>query len=429
MITVGFPPRGGGGVQRNVKFLKYLTRKGWKTNVLTIKDSNFFVKDVTLLDEIPDTKIYRSDSLDPITVMHKVKCFFGRRNKSNKREIKQGEGLKDDAWYVKLYRKLREIVLFPDAYGGWIPFAYRLGKKVIIKENPDVLFASFPGPSNAIITYKLSQKFNLPYIIDFRDAWLDDPYVNFPTDFHRRFHAHYEKKIVLGAKKVVVYGKPLKDILEEKYPELVGRVHIITNGFDPEDIEGVNPKAKMDKVRIVYSGAVSFDRKENFHVFIEALKELDSDALESIEVFFVGKKYDWAFKLVLQENLNETVHFTGYLPHQEALDYLASADAALMFLAAGDVVALTGKVFEYVGLGLPIIACVEKEGACAKMLRSIGHAQGVCNPASSTEIASRLKELVTNGFPKLSGENIEIFSRKKQADLMNDILLEVIGLD
>ncbi len=431
MVTVGFPPRGGGGVQRNVKFLKYLTRLGWQTNVLTIKDSSFFVKDHSLLEEIKETSIFRSNSWDPITVTENIKNVVGKNKAKKQVQSVQtgGSSLKDDAWYATFYRKLREFVMLPDAYGGWIPFAYFLGKRIVKIKKPTILFASFPGASNAIITYKLSKKFKIPYIIDFRDAWVDDPYVTYPSRFHKKLQAYYEKKIVTGASRVVVYGDVLKAILEQKYPAIIGKVDVITNGFDPEDLEKVVPKDKDSrKVRIVYSGAVSFDRKANFYSFIDALQLLSKEILERLEVIFVGKKYEWAFKLVNEKGLSNTVSFTGYLKHEDSLNYLASANAALLFLAKGDLVAFTGKVFEYVGLKLPILACIEKEGVCAKMLTSINHDQGVCDPSSAVAIAEKIKILVQDGLPRLEGANITAFSRKEHSLKMDKILSSILKL-
>jgi hypothetical protein len=137
MITYGFPPRGGGGVQRNIKFLKYLARMGVKTSVLTVKESDFYIYDMTLLDEIKDiTSVYRADSLDPASISSKLRQLFRKKNASGS-TVAGGTGIKEDARYISIYRKLRDITMLPDAYGGWIPFAYRLGRTIKKKEHPN----------------------------------------------------------------------------------------------------------------------------------------------------------------------------------------------------------------------------------------------------------------------------------------------------
>jgi len=155
MITYAFPPRGGGGVQRNVKFLKYLARLGWETSVLTVRETQFYVYDSTLLDELDSkTQIYRAGSCDPHRVFSKLQNIL-QKSKSNSSNQSISK-IDDGAWHVGFYRKLRDILLLPDVYGGWIPFAISLGKRIIKKKRPDILFGSFPGPSNAFVTYALS---------------------------------------------------------------------------------------------------------------------------------------------------------------------------------------------------------------------------------------------------------------------------------
>lgn len=427
MITYDFPPIGGGGVQRNVKFLKYLTRLGWDTNVLTVKERDFYVFDSTLLNEIQETKIYKSNSLDPVSLSFKIKKFLKSKPKLDAKKSVPNE-INEGGLVVTIYRFIRKWFLLPDGFGGWIPFAYNKGKKVINEINPDILFCTFPVPSNAFVTYKLWKKFNIPFIIDFRDAWVDDPYTEFPSIFHKKYHKYYEKKIIKKASRVIVYAESLKEILEEKYSFLKNKIDVITNGFDPEDFNGLKPEKRLNdgKVRLVYSGSVYVDRRDNFIYFINAIKLLDEDVLSKIEIIFVGDKLRWADKLVNDNNLSSIISFTGYLNHSEALRYLLSADASLMFLKPGDKVALTGKIFEYLAVGLPIIACVEPDGACSELLNSINHDAGVCKPDDPKKIAEKISLLVENKLKKLDLKNKTLFSRKYHSEYLNEIMEKIL---
>jgi glycosyltransferase involved in cell wall biosynthesis len=430
MVVYGFPPRGGGGVQRNVKFLKYLSRLGVKTSVLTVRESDFYVYDTTLLDEIKDTtSIYRADSLDPASISSKVKRLVRsvKRRKAGGSADGSGSGVKEEAWYIDIYRRLRDIIMLPDAYGGWIPFACRLGKKIIAAERPNVLFGSFPGPSNAFVTYKLAKEHDIPYVLDFRDGWTDDPYVHYPTSFHRRYHASNERKIVLGAKKVIVNTETLKERFQDRYPSMKGKIETMTNGFDPEDLENLSPVPKESgKVRIVYSGAVFVDRRESFVAFLQAVGMLKDETRRGIEIIFVGQKHDWAQHLIEQRGLQRVIRFTGYLSHKSALNHLASADVAMLFLAKGDRVAIPGKLYEYLGLGLPVIAAVEEDGACSRLLKSINHDQGVCDPATPSRIGEKLALAAEKKLPRLPEDRASAFSRKAHAERLKDILETIV---
>lgn len=428
MVSYDFPPIGGGGVQRNVKFLKYLSRLGWNTAVLTVKERDFYVYDYTLLNEIKDTTvIHKSNSLDPVSVSYKIKTIL-KRFKSSKKSNEQEESVvNESAWYVGLYRVIRNWVLLPDGYGGWIPLAYRKGKKVIQETRPDVLYATFPGPSNAFVTYKLAKNFKIPYVIDFRDGWLDDPYNSFPSFFHKMYHSHHEKRIVLNASYVVCYDESLKKLLVEKYPSLLNKIEVIRNGFDPADFLNLkNVEKPADKIRIVYSGSVYIDRRETFKNFIEGLKKIDTQLLGKLEIVFVGDKLPWIQELVSQSNLDSVISFLGYFPHQEALNYLTTADAFMIFLKPGDFVALTGKVFEYLFFKKPIIACVEPEGACSMLLQSMNLQDGVCNPSDPNAIASTIVNLIEGKLKCADDLNVDKFSRLKQAEQLDAILKKII---
>ena len=422
LVSYDFPPIGGGGVQRNVKYMKYLSRLGWGTNVLTIKERDFYVYDYSLLGEIPDTKIHKADSLDPISIAFKIKKIL-RKNRNA--DLNNEAVVDESAWYVSIYRFIRDWFLFPDGFGGWIPLAYNKGLEVIKNEKPNILLCTFPHPTNAILTYFLHKKSKIPYVIDFRDAWLDDPYVSFPSLVHKKLHGYWEKKVLLNASKVIVYGTPLKEILEKKYRILQDKVEVLTNGFDPEDFDRVVPVSKTNKIRIVYSGAVYVDRRETYINFVEAFSQLDQNIKNNFEIIFVGDKLQWASKLIENKQLTEIISFTGYLQHAEALNYLASADVALMFLKAGDKVALTGKIFEYLGLGLPVFACVEETGACAELLKNINHDQLVASPWDIDKIKSVFVKINNKSFSKIEYKNIEQFSRKYHAICLDKILREI----
>lgn len=422
LISYDFPPIGGGGVQRNVKYMKYLSRLGWNTNVLTVKERDYYVYDYSLLEEIADTKIYKADSLDPISIVYKIKKSFRKKNDNNDAVEPTVD---ESAWYVSIYRFIRDWFLFPDGFGGWIPLAYSKGKEAIKDNKPDVLFATFPHPTNALLTYFLHKKTKIPFVIDFRDAWLDDPYVSFPSIFHKKIHGYWEKKILKNASKVIVYGDPLKKILEKKYSFLQNSVEVLTNGFDPEDFEKVEPIQKSEKIRIVYSGAVYVDRRETYITFVNAFAKLPVQIKDQFEIIFVGDKLKWASNLVDELYLSEYITFTGYLPHTLALNYLASADVALMFLKAGDEVALTGKIFEYLGLGLPVFACVEENGACSHLLKEINHDQYVVSPNNGEKMQEIFLNLCHRNFKKVPYSDVEIFSRKYHASCLNEILRSI----
>lgn len=428
LVSYDFPPVGGGGVQRNLKYIKYLDRLGHKASVLTVKNRQYYVYDYTLLDELPDNvNIYRSNSWDPISLAYKFKSLINSKERT-KDENKKGNKVKEEGFVVKLYRFLRDWILLPDGYGGWIPFATKLGLKAIKKEKTNIILGTFPYVSNAFVTYRLFKKTGLPYIIDFRDGWLDDPYFVYPSKLHRKFHAYYENKILQKAAHIITFADIQTDLFKKRYPSFADKVTTITNGYDPEDLENIIPDARIDKTkyRIVYSGAVYIDRRDTFKSFIKAISELSVLEREPLEIIFVGDKSEWATEMVSERGLDNTISFTGYKTHSEALALLSSADAALLFLRKDDFVAYTGKVFEYIGLRLPILACVEPTGECAHLLNSISHGYGVCAPDNPNQMLDKLRYFLEQRPQKLSGEHSKRFSRKEQSKQLATIIEHIL---
>lgn len=425
MVTHSFPPRGGSGVQRNVKFLKYLNRLNWKTTALTVKKFDYYVFDETLLEEVKDTEIIRSESLDPLRISQIIKNHISRF--STPKKAPKNSSVVETSLIVKLYRIIRNLILFPDGVIGWYPFAIRKGIKEIKKNGTDIIFSSFPGPTNALVGYKLSKSCKKPLVLDFRDGWLDDPYTKYPTFLHVWGHKRLEKKILAYATLIIVYGQILKDRFLQRYPNLESKIKIIPNGFDPEDIiQSVGSKKNDKEIKLVYSGNLFGERKNNLNYFLEAIKVLDPIVKEKISLTIIGQKSPEVSKLVRDHNLIEQVCITGYLTHNEALKHLSTADAGIVFLPPGEFTGITGKVFEYLGYGLSVIACVEKEGACSKLLETIDWHHGVCKPDNIHSIKSVIQQLDRRKWPKLEKEKVEIFSRKYHTELLSNYMKDII---
>ena len=426
LVSFDFPPIGGGGVQRNVKFLKYLDRLGWDTMVLTVKERSYYVYDYSLLREIPNTEIYRSRSNDLMSIFSKLKNYF-----SKSEGYKEPARTREDIWYVALYRVFRNWFLFPDGQVGWIRNAVKLGNQLCVSDKrPDVIIATFPIPTNVFVAEKLASRFNIPFIIDYRDGWRDDPSIDFVTRLHYMYHSYCESYYSRRASALIVYGESLRDILIDRYNFKDSHVTVIKNGFDEEDFAGIKPKSKnKDKIRIVYSGSIYIDRRQSFKYFLLALSKLDTVVREMFEVYFVGDDLEWAKREIENQGLSELIFFTGYKEHEEALSYLASGDIFLLFLKPGDRIALTGKVFEYIYYGRPIFALAEPDGALGELLASLRNASICVSPNDlegiTTNFLQILKFAKINDFPKVA---LSSYSRNNQSLQLEKVLNKVISL-
>jgi glycosyltransferase involved in cell wall biosynthesis len=428
-VTYYFPPVGGAGIQRNIKHIKYLPKFGWLPFVISVKMINFYVYDESLTKEIPSVaRIIRTGSLDPLRLSAIIMSGYKNKKNSEKGPIKNRyftEGSK----IVKLYRSLiRDYLSFPDPQVGWIPFAYLKGLEVIKKNDIRVIYATVNRFSAAIIAYLLSKKTGLPYVLDFPDGWTDDPYFKCPTAMHRKGHNYLEKLTVGNASAVTVYGDYLFDCFIRKYPWLKNRAHVLPNGFDSDDLKGVLPVKKNEKRRIVYTGSLYDHHEQNLIYFMKALNTLPESILKNIEVIFVGIYFEKAKDRVREMGLEEVIHFEGYIPHKRSLGYLLSADASLLFIRPGDISSITGKVFEYMMVRRPIIACIEPKGICFDILKKAGQCKWASSPDDFKEIADKIIKLDRLGWPKSEDEEMwQTFDRKKNTQKLSSILDTLIS--
>jgi glycosyltransferase involved in cell wall biosynthesis len=330
LISYFFPPCGESGVQRNLKYAKYLPDCGWQPYILTTKDITYHVYDYSLLSEIPkEAVVIRTESFDP----HRLSALINPPNISQSaHSVVRNENLSKHSRVLDLYRKLRDWIAFPDANVGWIPFAFQKGVKAIREYEIDIIVGSVAPYTSAILSKMLSKKTGIPYVLDFRDGWIDDPYIIRPTRLHTWAHSILERSIITNADGVCVYGDFLYQQFAARYPQLIDRMEVLTNGFDPADCAGIEPAHKsVGWHRIVFSGSVYEYFAPHFAKLLVALQLLPKDVLNKLEIVFVGRiELHDAQKKIMAAGLSDHVKLLGYMPHTEALRYLLSADASLL---------------------------------------------------------------------------------------------------
>lgn len=367
VIAYYFPPLGGAGVQRVLKFVKYLPEFGWEPVVLTVKEISYLARDGTLLEELsPGRKVVRTGSFDPHRIIYLVKRFFGVKNQaSQNRQLAQP------------FSKLRFLkwLFIPDSKIGWFPLALWKGLSLIRERKIDLIFSSSPPVTAHLIGYWLSRMTKKPLVLDFRDPWnlSADTY---PAALHKKLNQVLERKVLRQAKGIVAVNQFLADELRTK--SLAKETEIITNGFDSADFEKLEVHSSS-KFEIVYSG--TFNRLNDPRPFLRAFSELVSQNQEFAEqsIFTrVGLVLDWDWTSLLREyKLGGNVNSVGYLPHRQSLEYLLKAALLLVTTTGqrGAELISTGKIYEYLAARRPILAIVPEKGAAAKLIRE--HQAGV----------------------------------------------------
>ncbi|MGM0551279.1 MAG: glycosyltransferase, partial [Bacteroidota bacterium] len=267
ILTYYWPPSGGAGVQRWLKFVKYLPQYGVTPVVVTVdpKKASYPVTDVSLNDEVPDeVEVIRTNSFEPLTILGKLvgKKHVPHAGFSN---------VNTQSVLQRILRFIRGNFFVPDARVGWNGYAYRAAKKVLRQHSFDAVITTGPPHSTHLVGLKLKRKLGVRWIADFRDPWTDIYYYNqlMHLPFVKRHDARLERKVLMEADEILTVGKTLKELLEAKKQE--NSVKILTNGFDPKDFEGFTRK-KPEIFTITYMGTMA--AQYNLQVFIEACQQL-----------------------------------------------------------------------------------------------------------------------------------------------------------
>ncbi|HCV43230.1 MAG TPA: glycosyl transferase family 1 [Bacteroidetes bacterium] len=342
VIAYYFPPMGLSGVQRSLKFVKYLPKFGWHPTVLTVTPGGYFAKDESLLAELsPDIKIERTDPAGP------GKLFA-------KREVVKLPSERSR----KFFSRISDFFFIPDNKIGWRRRAVAKALE-LHKQTPfDLVFATAPPFTDFLIGADVKAKINKPLVFDYRDPWFDYPFKFYPTPLHKWKHYLLERRALRASSHVVTTNRRVKEALIERYPFLTYHdVDIVPQGYDPDDfkLNGGADRAP-GKMRVTYAGIFWEDRVPDF--FLRALSDLFQEKpglRDKIEACFVGHFRDENIRTVEQLGLQESVRILGYLPHQECVRQLVASD--VLWMIVGDEFGSPGKTYEYIGAGKPILGC------------------------------------------------------------------------
>tara|TARA_Y100001935_G_scaffold255673_1_gene271482 strand:+ start:44299 stop:45588 length:1290 start_codon:yes stop_codon:yes gene_type:complete len=371
IITYYWPPSGGAGVQRWVKFCKYLPDFGYEPIVLTVENGTYPLTDTSLLDQIPaDTKVYRSKSIEPYSL-------FGKITGKSSEEVSTPATAfttEKESLLKKIGVWIRANLFIPDARIGWIPDTLKKAKELLTSYDIDTFITTGPPNSTHVTGTKLKESFpEAKWIMDMRDPWSK---IFFNETLPRSFPASWfdeylEKKALSLADEVIVVSKNMADlertIFERSY-------QIIPNGFDHEDFR-VSGREKSEKFSIKYVGSMT--EAAIPYAFFHAVSKLSPVLKSKLEIHFYGSFNDKVKQMISKYGLSDLVSFHGYIPHLEAKNEMQSADLLLLVIpqTTNNELILTGKLFDYIGSQSPILYIGPIPGDAADIIKEaqVGH--------------------------------------------------------
>lgn len=346
VVAYYFPPMGLSGVQRILKFVKYLPEFGWKPVVLTDAPKQYYAYDETLLEDIvnDDIIVYRTGNYPNNTELLKTKQF-------------------PSYLFQKAGRAFLQTIYQPDSKIPWKKPALKMVDRIVKEHSINVVLATAPPFTDFLIAKEINQKYRIPFLIDYRDEWIENPFHFYATPFHKLYSIKLEREILQRAHKTIMLTRRAKEILIRRHRFVSHNdVSIIPHGFDPQDFQKVTDiKPDSEKFTITHSGLFQDNRTPKY--FLQAVSQFlnkNKEARDTIEARFIGLMRKRHLKYVKKYNLENVVNITGYLNHSETISNLASSD--VLWLMLDDSVRTPGKMFEYFGAKKTMLVCAP-EGA------------------------------------------------------------------
>jgi len=373
MIAYDYPPRGWSGVQRTVKFVRYLPEFGWEPVVLAPREWYLPAPmDPALLAEVAHATTERTGM-----VTHERFMRLWRGMGTALWPMLKLAG-KDADWFAEGMRWRYINWLVPDYAVGWVPQAVWQGLRMIRRHRPKVLYATAPPHSALVTGLILSRLTGVPFVADFRDLWRDAFVDEHLPAWRSRTESAMEKAVVSRASAILTTARAAGDILRAKYPRVAAERFItIYNGYDPGDLlaagRGGAPKDRS-RMHLCHVGSL-YGKQSPRHVLraLELLRAEQPAVGSEVGLRFVGHVGEFEGELRASP-CAEGIEITGAVGHDEAIREMARADVLLLILNDGGEAVIPGKIFEYIASGPHVLATVPVRGEAAALLRRVGGA-------------------------------------------------------
>ncbi|WKK65199.1 glycosyltransferase family 4 protein [Lutimonas zeaxanthinifaciens] len=398
LITYYWPPAGGSGVQRWLKFVKYLPEFGIDPVVYTVQNANYALTDESLNEEVPsEIEVLKEPIWEPNDFLSK----FSNKEK----QVSAGFLSSKPSFIGRQLQYIRANYFIPDARKYWVRPSVKRLLRYMEEQSIDVVVTSGPPHSLHLIGKELKEKTGVKWIADFRDPWTNIDYFHtLPmTKKSKKKHYELENEVLKKADAVVVVGASMKKEFDDRNKN----VHVITNGYDGEI---VNDNNMLDKrFSISHIGMMNADR--NPLILWRVLKELIQESSEfekDLQVKLIGKCDKSIFESIQKEGLTDFVNFISYLPHKEVMQYQSTSQILLLSVnrvpSAKSII--TGKVFEYLQSNRPIIGIGPLDGDLASIMKDSGNGIMI-----DFEDSKGLKESILACYNKYKSDQLKVRSK------------------
>jgi glycosyltransferase involved in cell wall biosynthesis len=395
-VTTVFPPRYGSGTNRVIRLCKRLPSVGYSPVILTTapKGEKEFpsADDLNISGEVIRAPLVTWKS--KFGTDRSKKQFYAVRGEVGKASSK-------NKGYRYILFRLGQIVFhnffeIPDFAAPWIRGAIREGARYLRENSVSVIYSTSPEVSSHYVASALSRQTGLPWIMEFRDLWLDNPWHPDYIWIRRKLDGMLEPPLIQHADRIIMVSEGNRRILEARYPLLRERMMVIPNGFDPSEYPEKPVRTEAPPLILLYTGSFYQGRRDITGLLqaIQYLSQREPHLSELLQIRIAGDYENYAVSRAKQMGLHAFVKDLGMLSPSNALVEQSSAHILLIVEASENTEwvygNLTGKLFEYLGASQPIMALVNHASSIAQVVQET-HTGVVIDPKDWKNIADYLE--------------------------------------
>ena len=421
IITYYWPPAGGPGVQRWLKFVKYLPDFNIQPIVYVPENPMYPIVDIDLESDISKKAIILKNK---IVEPYQLASFFSK-NKTKKISSGIIPNQKKQSFIEKLLLWIRGNIFIPDARFLWVKPSVQYLKKYILENKIDIIITSGPPHSLHLIGMELKKELNLKWFADFRDPWTTIGYHKALklSSFAKKKHKLLEKKVLNQADTILVTSLTTK----KEFETLTNKsIEVITNGYD---VEKVTKQPLDDKFTVAHIG--SFLSERNPIILWEVLQELiiEIDSFKNdFQLKLIGAISQEVLDIITAYQLKDYVLNLGYVSHQEALEHQRKSQVLLLIEINSEETKsiIPGKLFEYMVSERPIIAIGPQDSDFEKIITSTN--TGVFFTYNEKE---KLKALLLDYYRKYQNQSLKVhaiglqqYSRKSLTEQLSKLIMQ-----
>lgn len=385
MIVNEFPPTGESGVQRPLKFLKYLAAEGWLCHVVTPKHLPKTVLDESLCAEIPASAI-----------IHKTPSWgFKGKAVDKVAEIRfQGSQSTTKAFIMRFLMALNHVIFPIDKQIGWVPFAFIYSWWLIKKHKiRNVYITAFPFSAFLVgIMLKKCFKDRIFWVADYRDAWQFEPILGEAVPpFRQAIIRHWDKSVLKYCDRAVFVTPLIQQTYTKHFKWLKGKTSCITNGYDEADFLDLEPNLSSS-TSLLYMGKLYGVQRRNIMPLLQVMKDMELQ----LPLMHVGT-VDRDAKAYIDEGNYDFYSYHGYVSHQEAIELALGARINLSLINDDEDSegVYTGKVFELLRAQRPILALGPPRGVVKDLIEAT-HSGEYAHLNNPEKIEAALKKLMSD---------------------------------